>query len=331
MATKKKHATLASETASKKTASVGQGMEPRQITPESYASRIKRVRASRKLARNRLPGAARIFYRSVRILFRHWNVIGGVLLVYTLINLLLIGGFSSGDSLTNTKDSLADVFTGNLSQLTTGLALFSFLVQSGSSVASGAASAYQTVVLILVSLAFVWAIRQLYAGNKIRIRDAFYQSTYPLVPVILVLLMLAVQLLPGLAGLTLFNLLVVNGIILVLWQQVLVGVACLLLVFWTFYMLTASLFAVYIATLPDMTPLAALRSAKDIVKHRRGMVLWRLIFLPLILLILAALVMVPLSIFATTAATAVFFLMTVATVPVVHSYMYTLYRELINA
>jgi len=72
---------------------------PRRITPASYASRFRRTKAARKVARNKLPNSFKILYRSVRMLTDHWNIFGGVLLIYTLINLLLIGGFSSGTSL----------------------------------------------------------------------------------------------------------------------------------------------------------------------------------------------------------------------------------------
>jgi hypothetical protein len=204
------------------------------------------------------------------------------------------------------------------------------MLVSGTGVATGTASAYQTLLFLLVSLAVVWALRQLYAGNKIRIRDAFYNSTYPFVQVLLVLLMLSIHLIPALAGAFLFSTLVLGGILTVGWQQALMSGASFLLVAWSAYLVCHSLFAAYIVTLPDMTPLKALRSAKDIVRYRRGMILRKLLFLPLALLVLAGLVLVPLAALATTAAAIVFFVLSMVALLVVHSYMYSLYRELIG-
>ncbi len=95
-------------------------------------------------------------------------------------------------------------------------------------------------------------------------------------------------------------------------------------------MISSSIFALYIVTLPDMTPLKALRSARELVKGRRWAVILRLLSLPVILLIVAAIIMVPIIIVLTPVAQWVFFLLTMFTLVAVHAYMYTLYRELLN-
>lgn len=264
------------------------------------------------------------------MLRNHWEVFGGIVLIYAILNIVLVGGISGSGELQQMKDNIGSVFTGQANAFNTGLTLFGFLVVSGTGVASGVASAYQTLVLIIISLAIVWALRQLYAGNKIRIRDAFYNSSYPLVQLLLVLLMVTVHLLPAAIGTFLIGTLVLGGILTVGWQQAAITFVGLMFLLWSAYLLCASLFATYIVTLPDMTPLKALRSAKSIVQYRRAMVLRRLLFLPVTLLLAAAIVMVPLAILYTPAATAVFFVLTILSVPIIHSYMYSLYRELIK-
>jgi hypothetical protein len=312
------------------TAKPGSQLEPRRFTPASFKSRRRRRKAERKLARTKLPSSFKLFSQSIKMLTNHWEVFGGILLIYMFLNMILVGGFTGAEELQQLKDELGYVLTGQFGELGTGLTLFGFLITSGTSVASGVAGAYQTILLVLVSLAIVWALRQQYAGNKIRIRDAFYNSSYPLVQLLLVLLMLSLHLIPVIIGTFLFSTLVLGEILTVGWQQALTSGVSLLLATWSAYLLCHSLFAAYIVTLPDMTPLKALRSAKDIVQYRRGMVLRKVLFLPVALLFVGALILVPLAALFTTAAAAVYFVLSMMAVLVVHSYMYSLYRELIQ-
>jgi hypothetical protein len=142
-------------------------------------------------------------------------------------------------------------------------------------------------------------------------------------------MVVGLQIVPAAIGGFLFSALVGGGILQTPLQ---ITVACVVLFFFlasTVYMLCSSLFALYIVTLPDMTPMNALRSARQIVRFRRGAVLLKLLFLPLALVVAAAVFMVPISLLFTQVAPFVFFALTVVAIVVVHSYMYALYRELI--
>ncbi|HVI60648.1 MAG TPA: hypothetical protein VM535_00655, partial [Candidatus Saccharimonadales bacterium] len=103
-----------------------------------------------------------------------------------------------------------------------------------------------------------------------------------------------------------------------------------LLTLFSLYMISSSLFALYIVTLPDMTPRKALRSARELVRDRRWTVLRKILCLPVILFLGAALVMVPIIIWLTPLAQWVFFLLTMFALVAVNTYMYSLYRELLN-
>lgn len=94
-------------------------------------------------------------------------------------------------------------------------------------------------------------------------------------------------------------------------------------------MITASVFALYIATLPDMTPLRAYRSARQLVYGRRLLIWRKFLFLPAALLVLAAVIEVPFILFITPLAVWTFFIVGVVALPVVHGYLYSLYREML--
>ena len=172
--------------------------------------------------------------------------------------------------------------------------------------------------------------RQVLSGKQPRIRDAYYKGMTPLIPFMLVLLVIGLQLLPLLIGSALYSMVMSNGIAVyfiekLLWTLLFIGLAL-----WSLYMISASVFALYIITLPEMTPVKALRSARELVRHRRWTVLRKILFLPLVLLLVTALIMVPIIILATVVVQWVFFGLTIFALLVVHGYAYTLYRELLN-
>ncbi len=254
----------------------------------------------------------------------------GITLIYGLLNLLLVQGLASGTDVSGLKHSLNQIFTGNIGPLTSALSVFAVLVSSAGNGSSQTAGAYQLFLGLLTSLAVIWALRQVLAGTRVRIRDAYYRGMYPLVPFILVLLVIGLQLVPLLVGSTLYNLVISGGIAVYFIEKLAWGLLFALLALLSLYMISSSIFALYIVTLPDMTPLKALRSARDLVRHRRWTVLRKLLCLPIILLIAAAVIMVPIIIVLTPLAQWVFFLLTMFALVAVHTYIYTLYRELLN-
>ncbi len=276
-----------------------------------------------------MKSAPKIFVQAWKILGKNWKLFGGLFLIYAVLNIILIGGLNSGD-LQSMKSSISDLFTGNFGQVSGGLALFAVLLTSSNSGNGGDGSTYQALLLLVVSLAAIWALRQTYASHKIRIRDAFYGGMYPLIPVLLVLLVLCLQLIPFLIGDFLYNIMVDGGIAALTIEKLIAGTIFFLLAVLSLYMLLSSIFALYIVTLPDMTPMKALRSARELVRFRRVKVLRKLFFLPLAVIIMLAIVVVPFIIFATPVAAWLFFTLSMAAVIFVHSYLYGLYRELIS-
>lgn len=274
-----------------------------------------------------------MFWRALGLLRRHWLLFVGIVAVYAVLDILLVRGFGSGMNLTSAKSTLDHLFTGQVAQLTAGFSLFVLLVSSGNSGTSGAkdaaGSGYQLILILVMSLAIIWTLRQLYAGARVRVRDGFYRGMSQLVPFVLVLLVVGLQLIPVVLGMWLYNIVANNGIAALGVEKALWAIAMSLLALTSLYMITSSLFALYIATLPDMTPLKALRSARQLVRYRRWTVMRKVVFLPLALLVMAAVVMIPLILFVTPVASWAFFALTLVGLPIIHGYMYALYRELI--
>lgn len=275
-----------------------------------------------------LPSAWRIFKASLRHLYQHKRLFGGIVLVYLLLSLVLVRGFGLNGDLGTAKEAIQELINGTAGRLAASLTVFGMLLGS-SSPTSDVASAYQAMILAIVSLALIWALRQTHAHERVTIKNAFYKSTYPLVPFILVLMILGLQLLPMILGNFVYSLTVPSGIAATIIEKIVWITLALGLSFISIYMICASVFALYIVTLPDMTPLKAVRSAKTLVRYRRWTIIRKVLFLPFILGLLIILVMLPIILVITPISEIVFLLLSAASIAMVHSYMYSLYRELL--
>lgn len=302
-------------------------MATRKVKVQPYKS--FRLNKRIKHEKPALPGAFRLFRRSLRHLRKHWRPFLGIVVVYLVLTIIFVKGFGVSNGTTELKATLEEIFTGATGELTAGAASFAMLLTSSGSVASEVSGLYQSILLVIASLALVWTLRQSYGGQKTGIKDAFYKGMYPLVPFMLVLGVIGFQLIPMLAGNWLYGMVIAGGVAATGPEQAIWWVIIGLLVLVTLYMVSSSVFALYIVTLPNMTPMKALRSARELVRYRRWTVLRKVIALPLLLLLLGAVIMIPLIIFATPAAEWIFFILNMAVLAAAHSYLYSLYRELL--
>ena len=238
-----------------------------------------------KAVSSKLPSVFSLAKSSWHILWRNRNSMSFIILIYGLVYLVLVLGISSPGNVPSLKHEFSGVFHGHLSSLFSGLSIYTYLVGSSTSSPSASGSTYQVFIMLIASLAIIWALRQYYLGAKIRARDSYYKGLYPFVPFLLVLLFIIVELIPLLIGLFLYGTLFNGGIAVTGLEKVVSLIPIIGLVFLSFYWLASSLMALYIVTLPNMTPMKAIKSARGLVKGRRGLVLKKMIFLPVLLII----------------------------------------------
>lgn len=296
-------------------------------------SRWQRTPVAERPKYSKISNVLSLTRKTYDLLALNWKLIIGIAVVYGLLNIVLVRGFNGGLDVSVLKEEYNKLFHGGWGNLASGFAIFGLLVSSSnSSAASDAAGAYQTFLVIITSLALVWTFRQLLADKplKLRIRDSFYKGMYPLVPVILVFLVIAIQLIPMLVGGMLYSTVISQGIAITTSEIIAWFVVFIAMIVWSLLLITPSVLALFIASLPDMTPRRALSSARKLVKFRRFTVLRKLLFLPVLLLIALSVVMIPIILIAPVLAQWVFFVLSMFILPTVIAYIYTLYRELLN-
>lgn len=278
------------------------------------------------------PNSFQLLNRAIRHLLVHKKVFGGILGIYLLLIFVLVKSFTFGSGLTELDFRLEGIASRTDPLIAGSIEVFNLLLESSSQTTASAdagASAYQMILVIIMSLVIIWALRQTYAKKKITIKEAFYKSMYPFIPFVLVLLAIVLQLMPFLIGGAVYGLVTGTGAAVTFGEQLLWALLFGMLGILSFYMISSSIFALYIVTLPEVWPLQALQSARGLVQYRRWAVMRKILLLPILLVLIGMFIMVPVIIFLTPIAEAVFFVLSSAGFFVVHGYMYTLYRELL--
>ena len=314
-----------------KNASDLQSKQKRQLAPATYTRFLpKKLRTKRvKKTYPKLPKARLLFASAVSLLLSQWKGFTGILAVYAVGLLLLVVGFSLGSDFSEARQSLNTVFQDKSTFSNLFMQVF-FLFSNSSSTTGQTAGIYQSVLLVLCSLALIWGLREAKQGRDFTTKQSFYSGMTPLVPFLLTVVFISVQLLPLTIGAYLYNLVTINGIVVSFPEKFVAFCLFAALCFWSLRMLTSSVFTPYISTLPGMQPLAAFASAKELVPGRR-LVIWRkLIFLPVALVVLLALAIAPFIVLLPATAPWVFFVLTCVAFAITHAYLYVLYRELIR-
>lgn len=294
--------------------------------PPLKQSAYKPFRLSRpiKHSGHPLPSGWRLLQKTAQFLWLHKKILGGVLLVYGLLQIIMVQGI-----LASNFSELKKTVDDSLGGVSTGFALFSYMLSSIGQTNSAVSSVYQSFLFVLASLAFIWALRQLTADKLLSVKDAYYKGMYPLVPFILILIVIGLQAIPALIGAWLYGVVVVSGVAVSGIEQAFWLVICFTFALLSIYMICSSLFAAYIVTLPNMTPMKALRSARSLVLHRRWSIARKLIFAVLVVLIVAAGIMLPVILVAPLLAPIIFYIGTVIIMGFLYTYVYIMYRELL--
>ncbi len=259
----------------------------------------------------------------------HWKTLLGIVAVYLVLNIIFASGLSSINTTVSDIKANLNNTSGNVHPLANGISGFGSLVGSAGATGSATGSILQSVLFVLESLVIIWALRQLLSGNNVGIKESYYSSMYPLIPFLLVLFVIILQLLPMTIGATVLNAVLTSTVASATLATWISWILFLLLAAWSFYMVSSSVFALYIVTLPNMQPRQALRSAKKLVKFRRWTIIPKILYLPVFILLAMAVVIIPLIIFASFVVAPVFYILSMLAILFIHAYLYTLYRSLI--
>jgi hypothetical protein len=291
--------------------------------------RQTRSKAKNEARSLKLPSSYKLVGQVFRTFKAYWRPLLGIVLVYLVLNILFASGLSNlNGAVSDIKANLNNVGD-NLHPIAKGLSGFGALIGSAGVSGSASGSVLQSVLFVMESLVIIWALRQLLAGRKIHIKQAYYSSMYPLIPFLLIVFVIFLELLPLALGILILSAILTSAVTTITVASWIGWLIFILLAVPSVYLVSSSIFALYIVTLPDMQPREALRSAGNLVRYRRWQVLPKVIFLPFFILLMMAVIIIPLILYASFLVAPVFYLLGMINILFVHAYLYCLYRSLI--
>lgn len=279
----------------------------------AVAQRVSRLLARRphrsfRITRRRdyhrslkLPGYWAFTAAVTKTLWKNKKLFGGLIAVY-IIATVIISGVGAQDAYSNLaqtlKDSSGDLFKGNFGSVAqAGLLLVSSVTTGLTPNITQAQSVLGGLAAFFGWLATIWLLRNVLAGHNPRLRDGLYNSGSPVLATVLVGFIITIQLLPTAIALIIYTAAQNSGLMDGGVAAMLVWCSVVLMVILSVYWLSSSLIALVIVTLPGMYPLQAIRSAGDMVVGRRLRVLYRLLWLAIVVVMTWLIIMIPIILF----------------------------------
>ncbi len=280
----------------------------------------------------KIPSSFSLLNTSFKHIWANKRLLIGIMIVFAALYIVLVRGLVMQFELSQNSAKIDEVIGDGINTPTKAFVLLGSLFGTTGSTSGEAASVYQIFLFIIISLVLIWALRQTFDEStkiKIKIRDAYYKSMTPFITYILVWLVILIQCIPAFIGITLYSLVVPEGLAVSAFEQVFWVVLMILGLVVTTFLLSSSIFASYIVTLPNMAPFTALRSARKLVKYRRFSVIRKVIFLPIFISICFLVLFLPLVILVPLIAEVLFVVLGFGLIVLGHTYYFVLYRALI--
>jgi len=298
---------------------------PRKLNTPKYKSfRLqKRIKSSQP----KLPNVFKLSRQTIQIAVQNKRFFLSFVVLYAVLSFILV---QSGSGL-NAVQQAKELIGGQFGSLSTSLLVYANLIGVSAQFSNQLTGLYQFSLVLIFSLAFIYGLRHMYGkrDQKVGVKDSLYKGMTPLVPILLVLLVLVLELLPLSLGSSLYATVVGNGLAIIVLERVAWLLLLILLALLSLYLLSGSLFALFIVTLPDMTPMRALRSSRELVRHRRLEVIRKIVFVPLVMIVALAIVVVPFIAWLPSVAQVVFYVASAVVFPLILTYMYNLYRSML--
>jgi len=246
--------------------------------------------------RQRLPGYIGFIKTVFRTIWTYWTHFLILLALYVGIATLFIG-LVQQDQYQLISSSVKEfgplLAGGELDTISQAIGLFGVTISGGLNTSlDGTQQLFLGVVYVTMWLVLVWLLRQLLAGNVVKVRDGLYNGAAPFISTMLIGLLMIAQSIPAAIGALIFSI-AIQGAVVEGVGAILFGLGALLLLLLSLYWLTSSVFALLIVTLPGTYPMTAIRSASEIVLGRRLQLMIRLLWLGLVLLLTWTIILIP--------------------------------------
>lgn len=233
-----------------------------------------------------------------RMIFSHWRTFLPLLLLVVIIDILFVGLMSEEtyvdyqNTLDDTSINIAGQEIGNFAKA--ALLLISTVTSGGLTAdASDASQIFTVITFLIMWLVTIYLIRHYLVGHKPKLRDALYNAGAPIVSTFCVFFVIFLQLIPIFVVVITYSAAIQTDFLSTPFYALIYFIFAALMVILSAYLLSSSVVALIAVTAPGLYPLAALRTASNLMQGRRIRFLIRLIYLIFLIILMWIIVMLP--------------------------------------
>lgn len=246
-----------------------------------------------------VPGIFQHIVLTFKIIFKNWKLFLPLWFLAVFLMIFLIGLMSEDTYLEfqNTIDETSnEIAGGNLGNVArAGLVLLSTVTTGGlSDFSSEANIVFFILIFLLIWLTTIFILRHRLANNKIKLRDALYNSMTPFISTFLVFLVIIIQCIPIFILIVVGSAAIKTGFLSAPFYALLFFIFASLMVLLSGYLLSSSAIALISVSAPGLYPMKALKTASDLMAGRRFRFILRLIALVFVLAVIWVACLIPL-------------------------------------
>lgn len=272
-----------------------------------------------------VPKSALIFKAAWLDLSSFWRALVGITLVYAILYFVFVASFGllpSSDVIQADIESVVGENAGRVlgSTALVGVSIFDVTAASN--------TLLQLLLFLVASSSLIWAVRRQRGLKKIRVLQSYYEGPSNLIALIVTVLLIFLTLIPSAIASAIlgFGLPIAGSGIEV---AVLYAIA-LLFIIWTLYMLSVWWPAFYIAMLPGTRPIASMRAARKLTKHRRAKITGRVLIIIIALISTFVVVVFPVALIWQRIIPLTVYLTVMAIFCIGNILLFNLYRSIID-
>lgn len=248
---------------------------------------------------------------------------------YIFLSVLLVINISSFTSISSVKSSYIHGISTLGANLKASFSTFGSVSGILGSSNSASSSVIQYLLFLIFGLVFIKGIREANRSHKLKFSDGIYNSTSSFIQFLLVTILLVAEVIPVIISLYLAQTVLQNGIATGFGEKLIWVIISGLIFAGGWFLVVSSIFAIFIATLPDMKPWASVKSSWKLVKKRRLLISRKILGALLSLFLIFGIIGFLLIFMLPVISAWVLLVIGMVIMLVIYTYLYSLYKELI--
>ncbi|MBQ6510413.1 hypothetical protein IJI94_00360 [Candidatus Saccharibacteria bacterium] len=253
-----------------------------------------------------VPGLLYHAMSAFKIIFTHKKIFFGLIILALFLNVVFVGilsedtyvNFQNALDVSASEDSTSDPANqfgerfGNFAKA--GMVLASTVMTGGLNQSmTEVQQVFAIIIFLILWLTTIYLLRHILVGHNPKLRDGLYNSLSPILSTGCVLIVAFIQAIPLMLAIVLHSTAVSTDFLSTPFYALIFFIFAGLMTVFSLYLLSSTVIALIAVTIPGIYPMAALKTASDLVAGRRIRLLIRIVYMLFVLIVVWAIVMIP--------------------------------------